>query len=402
MNKQKKLSMKDWLTIHIKKKKPARLWVLLMMSVVLLGGLIAMGLTSGKVERTTAPAALTTSKVQFRMTIAGDITVDDNTRTLAGQLSYEKLLRGVSKYWSEADVVLANFSGPVLRYDVENYTARNNAMQESSYLRPAALRGFVEAGITLPSFANDEVFNYGVTGIRSTIGLLDEYGVEYLGISANSDQTYSKTYEYTFVGEDGIAEKRSVSVLSINDIIQTNSTVSSGRAGVINSTMPSVFETVYLLSKSSDQVVVYVHFGDVYTTKVTDGQRTLAQGLIDAGADLVVGTNSHMVQPIERYDDGLIVYGLGELLSTEDYSLSNDGALLDLAIRNSGEVVVYMTPTHIEEGRPVITSNWLYRQRIQSVLTSLLAEDDYRITEDGLVRISLGYLAEKQDAGTVQ
>lgn len=392
MNKQKKFSMKDRLTIHIKKTKPARLWVLLLLSVALLGGLIAMGLTGGTVSRTEAPAALTTSKVQFRMTIAGDITVDENTRILANQMSYERLLRGVSKYWSDADVVVANLSGPVLRYEEDHYTSRRHAMDPSPYLRPAALRGFQEAGITLPSFANDEVFNFGVTGIRSTIGLLDEYGMEYLGISANSDQTYSKTYEYTFNGEDGTVETRSLSVLSVNDVIQNNSTVSADRAGVINSTMPSVFETVYLLSESSDHVVVYVHFGDVNTSKITDDQRALAQSFIDAGADLVVGTNTHTVQPIERYGDGLIVYGLGELLSTEDYSMSNDGALLDLAVRNSGEVVVYLTPTHINEGRPVITDNWLYTQRIQRMLTNQLAEGDFRITEDGLVRISLGYL----------
>ena len=95
MSKQKKLSMKDRLTIHIKKKKPARLWVLLVVSAALMACLIMMGLVGGKVSRTEAPAALTTSKVQFRMTVTGDVTVDDNTRTLANQMSYERLLRGL-------------------------------------------------------------------------------------------------------------------------------------------------------------------------------------------------------------------------------------------------------------------------------------------------------------------
>ena len=399
MSKQKKLSMKDRLTIHIKKKKPARLWVLLVVSAVLMACLIMMGLVGGKVSRTEAPAALTTSKVQFRMTVTGDVTVDDNTRTLANQMSYERLLRSVSRYWSDADVVMANISGPILRYSADNYTSRNSAMDQSSYVRPAAMRGFAEAGINLLSFANEEVFNYGITGIRSTISLLEEAKIDYLGITSQSDQPYYKTFEFDYVGEDGLLEQRSVSVLSINDIVQDNSTVRAARPGVINSTIPSIFETVYLLSESSDVVVAYVHFGDLHSSKVTDEQRELAQSLIDAGADLVVGTNTHTVQPVERYGSGVIVYGLGELLSTEDYSVSNDGALLDLSIRNSGEVVVYLTPTHIEEGRPAITDNWLYEQRVKSVLTTSLSENDYRITDDGLIRISLGYLETKAEDG---
>ena len=399
MSKQKKLSMKDRLAIHIKKKKPARLWVLLVVSAALMACLIMMGLVGGKVSRTEAPAALTTSKVQFRMTVTGDVTVDDNTRTLANQMSYERLLRGVSRYWSDADVVMANISGPILRYSADNYTSRNSAMDQSSYVRPAAMRGFAEAGINLLSFANEEVFNYGITGIRSTISLLEEAKIDYLGITSQSDQPYYKTFEFDYVSEDGVQEQRSVSVLSINDIVQDNSTVRAARPGVINSTIPSIFETVYLLSESSDVVVAYVHFGDLHSSKVTDEQRELAQSLIDAGADLVVGTNTHTVQPVERYGSGVIVYGLGELLSTEDYSVSNDGALLDLSIRNSGEVVVYLTPTHIEEGRPAITDNWLYEQRVKSVLTTSLSENDYRITDDGLIRISLGYLETKAEDG---
>ena len=399
MSKQKKLSMKDRLTIRIKKKKPARLWVLLVVSAVLMACLIMMGLVGGKVSRMEAPAALTTSKVQFRMTVTGDVTVDDNTRTLANQMSYERLLRGVSRYWSDADVVMANISGPILRYSADNYTSRNSAMDQSSYVRPAAMRGFAEAGINLLSFANEEVFNYGITGIRSTISLLEEAKIDYLGITSQSDQPYYKTFEFDYVGEDGLLEQRSVSVLSINDIVQDNSTVRAARPGVINSTIPSIFETVYLLSESSDVVVAYVHFGDLHSSKVTDEQRELAQSLIDAGADLVVGTNTHTVQPVERYGSGVIVYGLGELLSTEDYSVSNDGALLDLSIRNSGEVVVYLTPTHIEEGRPAIADNWLYEQRVKSVLTTSLSENDYRITDDGLIRISLGYLETKVEDG---
>lgn len=390
MNKEKKLSLKDRLTIFIKKTPPIQLPVLLVLAGVLLSAIVAMGMLGGKVNRTSAPNALT-NNVQFRLTIAGDITVDDNIRKHADDLSYSRLLAGVSKYWADSDVVVANLSGPVLRFDKDNYTSRKGVMEESEYMRPAALRGFLAAGINLPSFANNEVFNYGISGIRSTIGLLDEYSAAYLGISADSTQPYYKTFEFAA----GSEQMRTVSVLSVNDIVQNNSSVTDTRPGVINSSNVTVYENIYLLSSSSDMVVVYVHFGEVNSSKITEDQRAFAQSLIDAGADLVVGTNTHLVQPVERYGDGLIVYGLGELLSTEDYSFSCDGALLDVTIQENGEIVAYFTPTHIKEGRPVITDSWLYRTRVENVLTNRLSGTDYSITEDGLIAISLGFLTQQ-------
>lgn len=391
MKKLKRLYLKDRLTIYIKKTKPIRLSVLLILAAVLLCSIVAMGLLGGNVSRTSAPNALTNDDVKFRMTIAGDITVDDNTRQMAESMSYSKLLRGVSKYWADADAVVANFSGPVLRYKSENYTSRKSAMEESVYMRPAALRGFLDAGITLPSFANDEAFNYGISGLRSTLSLLEEYNAEYLGITADSTQPYYKTFEFAVAGE----QTGTVSVLSVNDIIQSGSSVSETRPGVINSSNISIYETIYELSETSDLLVVYAHFGEVNSNKISKEQRALAQALIDAGADLVVGTNTHLVQPIERYNNGLIVYGLGELLSTEDYSFSCDGALLDVTVQENGEMIAYFTPTHITEGRPVVTNNWLYRNRIEGVLTNQLADADYSMTEDGMIAVSLGQMAQQ-------
>jgi hypothetical protein len=36
--------------------------------------------------------------------------------------------------------------------------------------------------------------------------------------------------------------------------------------------------------------------------------------MVEAGADVVAGHGSHVVEPTERYDGGFIVYGLGNLL----------------------------------------------------------------------------------------
>ena len=44
--------------------------------------------------------------------------------------------------------------------------------------------------------------------------------------------------------------------------------------------------------------------------------RTLAQRLVQAGAGLIVGGHAHVVQPLERFGNALVAYGLGDFLGT--------------------------------------------------------------------------------------
>lgn len=51
-------------------------------------------------------------------------------------------------------------------------------------------------------------------------------------------------------------------------------------------------------------------------------QRNMAYRLIDAGADIIVGHHSHVIQPYEKYKAGHIFYSLGNFALT---SLSSHG-----------------------------------------------------------------------------
>lgn len=72
----------------------------------------------------------------------------------------------------------------------------------------------------------------------------------------------------------------------------------------------------------ADFVVVGVHWGNEDTHTATEGQQVLGKQMVDWGADVIVGTHPHVVQPIEWYDaaDGrkaLIIYSLGNFVSAQ-------------------------------------------------------------------------------------
>ena len=57
-----------------------------------------------------------------------------------------------------------------------------------------------------------------------------------------------------------------------------------------------------------------------YRKEPSATQLLLSRAAIDAGADLVVGHHSHVVQPIEQYKNGWIAYGLGNFIFDQGFS----------------------------------------------------------------------------------
>lgn len=74
------------------------------------------------------------------------------------------------------------------------------------------------------------------------------------------------------------------------------------------------YEDVRRARASADVVVVFNHWGAHGSPNVQAVQRELGRGLVDAGADLVVGTHAHVLQPEERHRGKLIQYGLGNFV----------------------------------------------------------------------------------------
>lgn len=63
------------------------------------------------------------------------------------------------------------------------------------------------------------------------------------------------------------------------------------------------------------RIIIYVHWGPEYNSVQTGPQQSLAHQWIDAGADLVVGSGPHVIQPAEVYQGVPIFYSLGNFIA---------------------------------------------------------------------------------------
>ena len=151
--------------------------------------------------------------------------------------------------------------------------------------------GILKAGsIEAVNLANNHMHDYGQEGYAGTRKALEEAGVQYFGYS---ETLYSEVNGIT-VGMAGFnqlgefEQGRNMDALKLEVETMTKQ-----------------------LRDESDLVIVSFHWGNEYKYEIDPAQSELAHLAIDSGADLVIGSHPHVLQPLEVYKERYIAYSLG-------------------------------------------------------------------------------------------
>ena len=193
--------------------------------------------------------------------------------------------------------------------------------------------GLKETEIDLFTLANNHILDYGLPALDDTIKALDSKGIAHIGAADN-------LYDAKKVYIKEIDGKR-YAILAASAVLPNDFwKASKERGGVFNGyDAGAVAAEVKLLKNYFDKVIVYMHWGVELEETSNDYQKTAARRVIDAGADLVVGTHAHVVQEIEYYKGVPIIYSLGNFIyggqvrdiimlkATFDYSKNEKGTL---------------------------------------------------------------------------
>lgn len=100
------------------------------------------------------------------------------------------------------------------------------------------------------------------------------------------------------------------------------------RTGMIDYTTlhPDVLTDIQAAEQMADVVIVCPHWGTEYVTVPSSYQQSFAQQMTEAGADLIIGTHPHVIQPVEWIESengnrALCYYSLGNYVSTQREAL---------------------------------------------------------------------------------
>lgn len=172
----------------------------------------------------------------------------------------------------------------------------------------AALRA---AGVDVATVANNHGMDYGPVGLQDTLREARAAGFPLIGAGQDDAQAFTP-YRATVRGWR-------VAVLGVTHVLDSK-VAGAWTAGPHHPGLASAYRTQELLAavrqarRTSDTVVVYLHWGTELQACPTGRQRTLAQQLVDAGADVVVGSHAHVVLGSGRLGTAYVDYGLGNFL----------------------------------------------------------------------------------------
>ena len=99
----------------------------------------------------------------------------------------------------------------------------------------------------------------------------------------------------------------------------------------------------------ADVVIAMPHWGPEDDALPNDYQMVFAQVAVEAGADLVVGNHTHVVQAIEQIDGVDVFYGLGNFIFDQTWDLAHQQGMILLVHFEGARYLGYeLIPTHVD------------------------------------------------------
>ncbi len=216
---------------------------------------------------------------------------------------------------------------------------------------PSVLDALAAGGFDVISAANNHSMDFGVDGLAETLQIKRSRpdGLV-IGIGENEDEAYEP-----YIAEVG---GHTVAVIAATQVIDAEFigdwTATQDQGGVASAKrVDRLVEEVEAARVEADTVIVYLHWGIETETCPSDGQQGLAQDLVDAGADLVVGGHAHRLQGGGRLGPAFVGYGLGNFLFGAVSEASAESGVLLVEV-DGREILGYeWRPGRIEERVPI-------------------------------------------------
>jgi len=260
----------------------------------------------------------------------------------------------VKKYFTEADLTIGNLettiSGKESRYS--GYPLFNSP---NEYLE--ALK---DAGFDILLTANNHSLDRGKKGVLRTIELIKKNGMESIG-SYHSQQDRDSIQVFNI-------KEIKIAILSYTYGLNGNY-IAKNEKFLVN-----VIDTTFLKqdildarNKNADVVLIYFHFGDEYQCKPNSFQKGIVKQAIDYGADIIIGSHPHVIQPVEYFNSnknkigkGLIAYSLGNFISNQRWRYSDAGVILNLKITKN------ILTHEIKLTNETIIPTWVFKGKIEN------------------------------------
>ena len=173
---------------------------------------------------------------------------------------------------------------------------------------------FVDAGFNLVSLATnhtlDRMYDCGLKAINNS----RNYWNKQEGVIASGSYSSKEEREKLQIGEiNGITYTLLSYTMTTNGL-----KVPTGKDYVVDVySKDKVKNDVLRYRDKVDVIMVAMHWGNEYQHYPSQTQKNVANYLASLGVNVVIGAHPHVIQPIDFIDDTLVIYSLGNFVSSQ-------------------------------------------------------------------------------------
>jgi Bacterial capsule synthesis protein PGA_cap/D-alanyl-D-alanine carboxypeptidase len=298
-------------------------------------------------EPTTQEAAtLDEQSGEITLAFAGDVHFEAHlTRLLARP---RQALGPIAATLRRADLAMLNLESAVTtrgRRDPKELEDADNRYHFRT--SPRALDVLSAAGVDVVSVANNHVGDYGAVGLGDTLRAARGADVEVIGIGRDEAEALTpfrvtrRGIDLAFLAADSVFREGSSDVWAAGPD-------NAGVAAARRARPAALLGAVRAAAAVDDVVVVYLHWGRERQSCPTQKQRLLGRQLAEAGADVVVGSHSHVLGGAGWSGDTYVGYGLANFVWYHDRQ--PDTGVLSLRVDRDGVVDDAWRPARIAPG----------------------------------------------------
>ncbi len=272
---------------------------------------------------------------EIRISAVGDIMLDGTARPVLQENGYDYPFVHMLPVFKDAHVVIGNLEGPL--------TTRGTAESDKTYTFrsppdkvSAALKN---AGFNVVTLANNHTLDYGPEGLAQTLEALDAVGIHHVG--AGADLAAARRVAIVTVNGQRVA------FLGYSVTLPETFYAGAHKAGTAFGHEAHVRADVTAARLQADIVIVSFHWGQEGKTELREYQTHLGHVAIDAGAQAVLGHHPHILQAIEYYKDGVILYSLGNFVFGSYSKTAAVSAVAQLSFRQGRLTALRMVPIRV-------------------------------------------------------
>jgi poly-gamma-glutamate capsule biosynthesis protein CapA/YwtB (metallophosphatase superfamily) len=321
------------------------------------------GATQSVSQQSTTPQAQQAGATHLRLIASGDelphSAISQAAKTSSGY-DYTPFYDTIKPVFTRADVRFCNQETVSAgeEYGISGYPTFNVSKQFA--------RDLNTVGCNLINVANNHINDKGQAGINETLSVWDEIKpLAIAGANRNADEQKKVRYftqhgiKFAFVAYSEITNTTLPNAYSLN---------------MLNDAL--VTQQLTEARSQADIVLVSVHWGTEYSEGINSAQDTWSNKFAALGADVVMGTGPHVLEPVKKLPragggETLVWYSLGNMLSAQlDVpSLIGGFAVMDINLNTKKIDTIGFMPTYMHY-------EWTAEQKAKE---DLLARHNFQI-----------------------